>query len=91
MLIELKGWNNRGQSHPVNLSTSGQDIDRFSVNLLLGKIEFENLDMTREQEFLKKDNRDYVAGPKSAAQMAVLQEKLSKRRAQIGMGTNRKK
>lgn len=80
MLIELKGWAHQGQSHPVNLSTSGHDIDRFSVNLLLGKIEFENLDMSREEEFLKKKDHAYAAVQKSAILKTVQQQKLSARR-----------
>lgn len=63
MLIELKGWNHHGENHPTNLKTSGHEIDRYSVNLFLGKIKYENLDMSREQEFLKKDNLDYDAAP----------------------------
>ncbi|WHF51307.1 hypothetical protein QGN23_12835 [Chryseobacterium gotjawalense] len=91
MLIELRGWNHQGENHPKNLNTSGHEIDRYSVNLLLGKIEYENLDMSREQEFLKKSDREYASAPKSAVAKAALQQKLSARRSIIHKGSNRKR
>ncbi|MBV2223695.1 MAG: hypothetical protein KUL74_02435 [Cloacibacterium sp.] len=91
MLIELKGWNNQGENHPKTLNTSGHDIDKWSVNLLLGNIVYENLDMSREAEFNKKLDREYAPRPKSAKAKAALQTKLSIRRAQIGKDGNRKK
>lgn len=91
MLIELRGWNNQGENYPKNLNTSGHEIDRYSVNLLLGKIEYENLDMSREQEFLKKNEREYAPAQKSAVAKAALQKKLSARRSLIQKGSNRKR
>lgn len=91
MLIELKGWNNQGENHPKTLNTDGHDMDRGSVNLLLGKILFENLDMSREEEYRRKEDREYAPRPKSKKAKAALQTKLKNRRSKIRKGDARKK
>ena len=91
MLIKLKGWNNQEKNYPVDLNTSGHDIDRYSLNLLLDKIEYENLDMSRENEFLKKNEREHEPVQKSAMAKSTQKQKISMRRIQIHKGNNRKK
>jgi hypothetical protein len=91
MLIELKGWNYKGKNTPQNVSTKGHKIDDYSVNLLLGNILYENLDMSREKEFSKKEERTVATSNKSPKSKAVLQSKLSIRRSKISNTSNRKK
>ena len=91
MLIELKGWNYKGKNTPQNVNTKGHVIDDYSVNLLLGNILYENLDMSREKEFSKKEERTFATSNKSPKSKAVLQSKLSIRRSKISNTSNRKK
>lgn len=92
MLIELKGWNYNGKNTPQNVSTKGHEIDDYSVNLLLGNILYENLNMSREKEFSKKEEKEVVDSPrKSAHSKAILKSKLSNRRSKINDSSNRKK
>ena len=91
MLIELKGWNYKGKNTPQNVSTIGHEIDDYSVNLLLGNILYENLDMSREKEFSKKEERTVATSNKSPKSKAVLHSKLSIRRSKISNTSNRKK
>ena len=91
MLIELKGWNHHDTSYPGNLDTTGHEIDRRSVNLLLGDIIFENLDMSREKDFRSREERSYGSPVKSAKEIAALKSRLSNRRSRIGASATRKK
>lgn len=91
MLIELKGWYYKGKNTPQNVSTIGHVIDDYSVNLLLGNILYENLDMSREKEFSKKEESTVATSNKSPKSKAVLQSKLSIRRSKISNTSNRKK
>lgn len=91
MLIELKGWNNQGINVPNDLNAAHHDIDDDLVNLILGKIIFENLDMSREEEFLNKEDRVYGTPVKSAKAKAILKSKLSNRKAKINANLNKKK
>ena len=91
MLVELKGWSHKGQNHPVNLDTKGHDIDNWCVNLVLGRILYENLDMSREEEYNKREERESGAPRKSAKSKAALKSKLSNRRSKISGSVNRKK
>jgi len=91
MLIELKGWNYKGKNTLQNVSTIGHEIDNYSVNLLLGNILYENLDMSREKEFSIKEERTVSTSNKSPKSKAVLQSKLSIRRSKISNTSNRKK
>ena len=83
MLIELKGWVYDNEIYPENIDTSKFPIDRYSVNLLLGKILYENLDMSREDEFQKKMEREYGAQPKSLKSPDALAKTKSLRRSKI--------
>ena len=83
MLIELKGWVYDNEKYPENIDTSKFPVDRYSVNLLLGKILYENLDMSREDEFQKKMEREYGAQPKSLKSSNALAKTKSLRRSKI--------
>ncbi|PPZ92792.1 hypothetical protein C3729_01940 [Cloacibacterium normanense] len=91
MLVELKGWSHKGQNHPENLDTRGHDIDDWCVNLVLGKILYENLDMSREVEYNKREERESGQPRKSAKSKAALKSKLSNRRSKISGSVTRKK
>lgn len=83
MLIELKGWSNRGNNHPENLDTKDHDIDDGCVNLVLGNILYENLDRSREEEYNMREERESGPPKKSAKSKAVLKAKLSNRKLKI--------
>lgn len=83
MLIELKGWVYGNEKYPENINASKFPVDRYSVNLLLGKILYENLDMSREDEFQKKMEREYGAQPKSLKSPEALAKTKSLRRNKI--------
>lgn len=83
MLIELKGWIFKNEKYPVIIDTSSFPVDRYCVNLLLGNILYENLDMSREDEFQKKMEREYGAQPKSPKSKATLAKFKSVRRSNI--------
>ena len=86
MLIELKGWSYKGENHPKSLDTFGHPIDSRDVNLILGSIIYENLDMSRETEFrvkaLKEDGRQI----KSLKSRQNIKLKIAGRRSQLGRG-----
>lgn len=90
MLVELKGWNIKGINFPSNLITKEHDIDSGAVNLFLGTIIYENLDMSRENEFNKKEDREYSTPRKSAKAKKELATKLSNRRTRIHSGDNKR-
>lgn len=83
MLIELKGWVSEDEKQPKNIDVSKYPVDRYSVNLLLGNILYENLDMSREEEFQKKMEREYGEHPKSLKSKAALAKTKSLRRSKI--------
>ncbi|GEM_PF-3351638 len=88
MLIELKGWVWKGETYPSNISTEGHDIDRGYVNLLLGNIIYENLDMGREEEFLRRESYSYTSAKKPPH--AGLRKKIDdKRKTRIKRSTGR--
>lgn len=88
MLVELKGWVWKGELYPSDISTEGHDIDRGYVNLLLGNIVCENLDMSREEEFFRKDA--YVYNTSKKPPHAGLRKKIDeKRKTRIKRSTGR--
>lgn len=86
MLIELKGWSYKGENQPKSLDTLGHPIDSRDVNLILGSIIYENLDMQRETEFRVKALKEDGPQIKSLKSRQNIKLKIAGRRSQIGRG-----
>lgn len=75
LLIELKGWTVNGKKFPVDLSTTGFDVEDYDICLLLGKIIY---DSQNGRLFRDLPSRKKISSPKPKSDKVVKPRKKKK-------------